>query len=847
MDEIREVLRARFPLLFSLRLCQGGASNEELAAFMGILLAAMEQSPRSPFCFVFPRKSSMAPLSATLYALGKFALDFPRLAEEYARRGFDVGNRVKLAPQEKVFVFDGVWPGHETNFRLRLYNDKWNTRFNLPVSEILRIEPTERKIPKGREEDIRESRKPAPPSVLDRLIGTRTYGNPSLMRNYLLYLGGRTDLEEFSSRFSLTNGDACETIHDLIRPGEISESGEIRRHDQYQAAGEPLMAVSSRLDFVAAACVKAPERSLVVVVDGARRFTDLAQFDAIARTQNLIIVAESEEDEKLQHLHNRGCDFWRFSLADLELGGEHKGSGSTFTPVFRAARNEAAFSATVTPCHNADLEEASRYLQAAQAGLNETEGDETHAVIRRLYALLMHCAVLIAPPGDEERRDLRQRASTILLDAGDRALWLPDSVAMPLNDASAKVIRAIEDPALGVSKGDMLGTLLADMADRRVAIVARSAASRRSIEGWLASRQLNIPVHSAASLADGSFFDFLVCTAWPGKQSFQLLHQLFASPGIGLLAYSFESEWLTLFERRRHQQRSALVGITASAKSVLLGLPDGTFQTAEVIQHIGGAAAAAPTTVIDFEDQMTRKGAIPVGAVGEETAPATLVAFAGDAYTFLTDTFKVPVLSDLLAGGTSGNRIQRKRLSDLRAGDLLVFREPGRRDVIQSLADAELGTKALVIRERAARWHNALRHCGLDEDQLMRELEGVKCTRTLQTVRGWLADDSIIGPQTKEDLEAIAYAVADPHLLEQVSDIWEAVHTLKGEHLRAGIRLSRILLEKLPGRLHEIQEGRTRIDIDNTTSAWIVQVEHISEAIKILPRSYVNVLLWESE
>ena len=123
----------------------------------------------------------------------------------------------------------------------------------------------------------------------------------------------------------------------------------------------------------------------------------------------------------------------------------------------------------------------------------------------------------------------------------------------------------------------------------------------------------------------------------------------------------------------------------------------------------------------------------------------------------------------------------------------------------------------------------------------------MNCPRTLQTVRGWLADDSMIGPQTRADLAAIAYAVGDQRLLDEVPSIWEAIHILRGEHLSAGIRLSRILLEKLPERLEEIQEGRTRIEIDNATSAWIVQAESISDRAELRPRSYVNTLLWNTE
>jgi hypothetical protein len=83
--------------------------------------------------------------------------------------------------------------------------------------------------------------------------------------------------------------------------------------------------------------------------------------------------------------------------------------------------------------------------------------------------------------------------------------------------------------------------------------------------------------------------------------------------------------------------------------------------------------------------------------------------------------------------------------------------------------------------------------------------------------------------------------------VDDVPSIWAAIHFLRGEHLIAGMRLSRILLEKLPERLEEIQEGRTRIEIDNTSSAWVVQVETISERAELRPRTYVNCLLWDTE
>jgi hypothetical protein len=854
MDDLQKALRQRFPLLTSLRLLHDPDECEDLAAFMGLLLAAMEGAHGSSFCFVLPRKDGLATLSAALYALGRFAVDFPKLAEEYAKRSFSIGQKVRLIPDEEVFEFGGIWPAFETWFRLRLADDKRNTAFNWPISEILRIEPTERKIPKGREEHINRARREAPLSALDKLTGTRTFGNLSLAANYVLLLGGRTEIEDFLGATSLTGSGqgVHSTLDHLIVPGSIDESGGIRHRDSYQAAGEPLMAMSARLDHVAAACRAAAPGSKVVVVDGARRITDLAKFDAIAESQNLIILAEPDEEEKLQQLHDRGCKFWRFSLADLEMTGQEHQNGRLFRGVFRSARNEASFKTEIFSCRNSHLEEVTRALEACQVCLDESEGDETQLILGQIYSLLMHCTGLLAPPDGAEQARLREKAEKLSATAEDRIMWLPEAAATALRAACAAIIRAVEDQELGQAKGNALRNLFGDLHRQKVepvAVVARSVPNSLSVTRWLEEEGLLCPVLLPSRVGEDGFFERLICPAWPGSGRFSRIVRKFSAPQVCLVAYPFESRWLYWFDQKQRNSQP-VPSVSSSEKSRLLGFSgDATWPTeVESLPIADAFPAGAGHSQFDFEERMTRKGMIPVAAVGEETTPARLVSFSGDAYAFLTDTFRIAVITDLVSGAAGENyKVLRRPLDEIQAGDVLVFRESGRRDVIQALADAKLGPEAPAIRERAARWHEALRKSGLDESRLMSELEAVKCPRTLQTVHGWLADDSKIGPQNKADLEAIAYAVGDQQLLDDVPSIWEAIHVLRGEHLSAGARLSRILLDKLPERLEEIQEGRTRIEIDNATSAWIVQVESVSDRVELRPRSLINGLLWDTE
>jgi hypothetical protein len=849
MNDLKEILVRRFPLLSSLRICDSGGNPEDLASFMGILLATMAEPRFSSFCFVFPRQFGIAPLAAVLYAIGKFAVDFPHLAEEYARRSFEVGQRVKLNPDGKIFIFRGLWEGIENQFRLQIVNEERST-FTWPVTEILRIEPTQRKIPRGHFIDADLARKKTSVSTLDKLIGTKTFGNTSFVENHVLYLGARSGFEEFQTKTALTGAgsEGPVTIDEVISIGTIAESGAIKHEDRYKVAGEPFVAISPWIENIAAACSSAQNKSKVVIVDGASRITDLAKFDSIIETQNLIIVAEAEDEETLARLYDRGCRFWRFTLSDLEMGESRSERAPFFGPVFSAARNEARFQADVVKCENALLDKASEALETCQKVLDESEGDETRLLLRRLYAVLMRCTGLLHPPSDEDRRDLRTRMEQLSPGAQSRMMWLAEPAAKSLADACENLRLAVEDPELGKAKEAALKDLMAKLAKgnpERIAVVARTTAHKLSVKKWLEREGIHLPVIVPSEAREDGFFDVLVCTTWPNAANYKVLLSQHTAPLLYLTAYPFERRWLGSYNQRSLRSQG-VPNINSSEKAELVGVSPEIQWAEPASDH--STVETGSESAFDFEKSITRKGFTRAAEPGEESIPARLASFVGDAYAFITENYRIPVITDLLSGPVGdGFTVPRRKVSEIRTGDVVVFRDGGKRDVIQALADAEIGPEAAQLRETAAQWHKALRDSGRDERSLLSELKAVKCERTQQTVRGWLADDSMIGPQDREDLEAIAYAIGDETLLKNVPTIWEAIRRLRSEHLSAGMRLSRILLKTLPQRTRELREGRTRIDIERAISAWIVQVESIEAEAEPRPRSQINTLLWDED
>jgi hypothetical protein len=846
MLNLRLALEERFPLLASLRLHQGPSVTESFASFVGIMLAGLEKNDGAPLCFVFPRKDSLAAISAVLYALGNFAADFPALAELYAKEGFRTGQRVKLNPTGKIFEFGGVWQDHEAMFKLNFLNEKASSAW--PVTEILRLEPTDRQRPKGTNLDCYMARNFASPSLLDELIGTRTFGNASLARNRVLSLSGKAYFDEFLSTTSLTNlaAETSATLDALVRPGHIDHEGNVRHQDQYQASGEPLLATTSRLDYLAAACQRVSKGSKVVIIDGASRITDLACFDLIAETQNLIIFAEAGEEEKLAQLRDRGCQFWPVSLGDMELSGDGLRGGDLFEPVFRAARNKAQLRIEITDCVDQNLEMCCSALNECHKELDESEGDETRNVVGQLFSLLTKCASLLSAPSPSEQQALLERLGELTQRAEERVMWIGDRPAAMLRQACGSLANAIRSTNLGEAKGQALRSLLVANAlldSKGIGIVVRSAAQQIAIRSWMESERLTFRT-MLPSKVEG-FFDTLICPIWPNGVNFGKVVNRQATPLIQVIAYAFERDWAKSFERKN--SRSWLPSLEPSEKARILNVNVDARLDVETLASVA-VPVESNNLAQDFEEIFSRRAGIRFAAAEEDTVSARLVAFSGDAYAFLTENSRTPVVTSLIAGTVEpGYKVPRRRVGEIQVGDVLAFRDGGRRDVIQAMADAQIGSDAPTMREVAARWHKALRDSQLDEDALVRELAEVNCPRTYQTVRAWLTDDAMIGPQAQADLEAIAYALGDHALLEQVPQIWSAIHRLRSEHLSAGMRLSHALLERLPKDIGESWTGQARIQIDNTTNAWLVQVESIEDRSEQWSRFNVNTILWKTD
>ena len=185
--------------------------------------------------------------------------------------------------------------------------------------------------------------------------------------------------------------------------------------------------------------------------------------------------------------------------------------------------------------------------------------------------------------------------------------------------------------------------------------------------------------------------------------------------------------------------------------------------------------------------------------------------------------------------------------SGLSTGDFVLFRASGDKEFLRLIAEENLGAQEYQrIRDIAERWKVPLRRLGRGPAAIQRRLADHGLERTPPTVAGWLGNPDRIGPGNFDDIEAIATVARDTELLSIKEEVKDAITRIRGAHLTAGMQLTRLILGELRGRLNELGDQPTLLDLDYG-QAWVVQVEAVETERREYPANQVNRLLWVAD
>ncbi|MCY3922667.1 MAG: DrmE family protein [Chloroflexi bacterium] len=846
--ELIQELQRRFPTLVHVVGRFGQSEKvEQLPWFLAMIMSACIRGKPGACCFVLDKTPGTTALVAILLVLERLREEFPSLASDYARSAFAKGQHVKVKPSDFVYEYEGIWEGEADLFRLKVQDrEEWRS---FPISEVLRLEPTTRKRPKG---TLTSYLGGLQTSILDRILGIKTYGNSSMLRNsVLLYMAQARFAAIAESVFLGRVNELRPTRLSSFMPwGTIGLRGEIQPRDSYQVIGEPLIAVTRVAQDLADASRSVEMASRVVLVDGARGIvSDLQAFDEIADQHRMVILASPDETDEVKLLRDRDCPVWRMSPSEVALGETshtNRSRRSLVGRTVRMAETRERSVAIAVPCQSAEIEEIADALERAAALTGELEeNSESQHLLAMLFGILLDVSECCFGADDETIQKMERAQDTLTRNRQ----WMPQDVFGEFQFAVDGFRRITSDSSALAEKSDaLLGTLVES--DGRWAIAARTPRAASQISGDLKGLGLEYPVFALQSMGSEASWDGLIVPAWPGRRRFTKLTNLDAADRVVILTYPFERRWLTLHQNRE-QNFLRSEHLSARARAEILGLaPDLLRESEPPDLPASKQPTASEPPMIDLERRLSRSRSsrfISVGP-GDEARPARLVEFHGSCYAFLTHWSELHVINELLDDSArDGARLRTVNISDLQQDDFVLFRAGGDKEFIRLLAEDDLGIEEYArLRAISERWKPPLRRLGGTPTVVQRRLVEYGLYRTVQTVRGWVGNPDLIGPGDDGDLKIIAKATGDSQLSADMNDTVEAISRIRGAHIAAGSRLTQLILGEVQGSLSRFDEEPVLLEMDYG-QAWVVQVQAIDSRQQDCPSDQVNRLLWADD
>ena len=844
---IRE-LRRRFPIFERVAGRFGNdSSKERIPWFFALFLAAAMKDEPGACCFVLDKTPGTVPLTAVLLALVRLQEDFPRLAENYARTALSVGQHVRVNPSDYVYEYEGVWEGYPDFFRLRVL-DKQDWR-SFPMSDVLRLEPTDRKRPKG---TLTSNLGIFDRSSLDEILGITSYGNDSMIRNVALLYMAQARFTRIAEIVSLTpsHSDRYDRLSNFLPWGTIGPGGEIKSSDAYQVVGEPLIAVSRVPQDIADTVTAASQPRKVVFVDGARGIvSDLQAFDDIADRHRVVILASPDETDEIQLLRERECPIWHLSPTEVMIGEDNAGKRSRKSLVgrtIRVADIRERCNVVAIDCQNDDLQAAATAMGRVAATIDGSdERSETADLLARLYGVLLEISECCFGVGEETKSELRQARENLIRNQ----VWMTSDTIREFLTVLDRLDNAVCSEFGTMEKADLLVNTLS-MAQGRWTIASRSTRAADCLREGLATLVDDPQVLPIQAIRPEDEWDGIILMAWPGGRRFTRLRNLAVTRDIRVLTYSFESMWLSSHQTRERALMSAN-RMKAEDRAGILGIEPGLLPPLRPAELPPPADYASPDQpMLDFERRFSRRrSSRPSSTVdGDDVRRVRLVDFYGGCYSLLTEWSQLHVLNELMdVGRADTRRLRTVTAADLSVDDFVLFRAGGGKEFIRLLAEDALGTEEYErVRAIAERWKQSLRRLGDTPTIVQRRLEGHGLHRTLPTITGWMGNPDLIGPLYEDDIEVIGKAAGDSELLETLNSVSDAISRIRGSHIGAGSHLTQLILGEVHGRLSQLDDQPVLLDL-GYGRAWVVQVEAIDSRQQEYPADQINRLLWTDD
>ena len=707
---------------------------------------------------------------------------------------------------------------------------------------------------------------------IDRLLDLGSFGNRSVFENRVLLVSHLTRVRQFIERTHLLNPvsiDQSVSLRDLFQWGGITVEGDLEQWGHQQIDAEPVIGVVPDLVTLREYLFNRQTSDVFVIIDGdIPFFNDLQALDEIlSEGYHVVAMMENRHLDDLRFLEDRGFTTWIWSNHDLRQIELIDPTDETrqqlpFSDFRRKIRNFHTRQIESINCECSELDSAADRLKTYSRQCNSTD-PVIRAIEFRFYNVLLKLSRLLRPLvvfDDTSQINIMKELELVLSDIRDNVTRIEKDAVDTAHEFVNLVKAVTENPSSLSGKATELEKLLQNKTRRsqKTAIILADVSEiplvskywkERSLGGELRSIQFLTP----ATLQSEQDFEYFIVCGWLGSEHMRKIYYSCIAPSISVLTYRFEQTWFQSAINKWHrQQQNEETKLSQQQRAKLLQTkPENLIPVSPKpeVQHPAGESSETDFDITDFELRLhTYRRDLYRGQSdpGDTRTDVRYISFTGNCYSYLRPNYKVPVVTDFIAGyADESSRIPSKDIAQLRVGDYVVFRDGSDSDLLRTIADKGL-KKAGKGEHRitAGLWKRELMQFVINHpfgfEGALVELWDAGLKRTEVTVRGWLNDEHRIGPQDERDVEIISQVCRSQQLIEQIDYVRGAIKEVRGAHLQAAHFLAQKLIALIPSILKQGAAETHTIEIEDIGQASVVRIEYIDEEEVAVPPSEVN-------
>jgi hypothetical protein len=783
-------------------------------------------------CLVFPSKEYAAQWLTVPTVLFLIESDFAQYKNEIAEtyKQFKPGDKLKL--NGKAIV---EWSGVKESgvaFKTKGVGESSGAEITIDFADVIKLQ---KESPTRKLSSLKTVKEVLPKrnfTATEKLLKIDTFGNKEFIKNSICLITKFKSYDDSIVDILMNHAG----VDDYFKPGKIDENGKASESSPFLIANN-----FSNLILYLAESIPVSK----IIIDGFSAVTPKSDFSEIDRDFKIptILITDLTEIETFKEIKNHGFEFFNFTKENITI--RENGSSSPFKNFECKLNKYVSFRFEREVCNNEELESISKKLHS----LTKDDSDENLNILRiSLIQLSNLLSRICYMPSENEMANFNQKIAKIELHFVKCQLWLGESLK-PIADAIS--LMKIFVNQLALKKTEKCIRLEELLKQNPNYIICPT-----DDEATVLNSHIQIPTTKIISVSDVN--DNIlsgkpvraILTGWAKSANMNHILSSFLFSELTVLFYQFENGYYASLQKRNKQNNESIKPTVAKSgiRSTAEEAPPKGFEDLFSEVEILDTVADSTLDIVEFELKLDNTQYSKYSAKGNiaDSCKAKRIDFENNTFIYATESHKFPVINELLDSTKSNPNIHGKRFEALQTGDVIAFINTVSDVLAEQVEKSTKSNELEKVKKWTELWKTLLRDyfssIGNDFKKLVENLREFECKKHPVTIKNWLQDDNLIGPDSNDDLRSIAMISNSELLMENIAVVREAIEQMTSWRFQAGT----IVRDKIRNKLLDIAKPsiiNTSIEIPDLGRVEILKISELKKEAEEIDKKFVHRLI----